>query len=127
MSNMRENRLPGSYPARNPYGILYQLMTMMRLIEAESIDNQRFHSFQILIFLLAHRLHIRNIGKFAQTIAQDRHLIMENTDRHELNIANLIRAMRLYGMEFELRRSRIKLLYILRKTVRHGMRQGMGG
>ena len=99
---------------------------MMRLIESEGVDNQYFYSFKIRIFLLAHRLHVRDIGKLAETIAQNRHLIMENTDRNEFDIAYPIRMMRLYGMKLELRSSRIKLFGILRKTVRHGIRQRTG-
>ena len=125
MGYMGETSLLRSYPASYPDGISHQLMAMVRLIEPEGIDHQSLHPFQVSILFIAHRLHIRDIGKLAETVAQDRHLVVHHPDRHELDVAYPIGIVRLDGMELQLRCPRIEFLGIFRKTVGHGMRQGI--
>ena len=98
-------------------------MAVMCFLKSECVNYECFHTIQISIFFITHRLHISNIGKLTKPIAENRHLIVHHTDRNKLNIPYLIMLMRMNGMQFEFRSSRIEFFCILRKAVRHRMRQ----
>lgn len=98
MGNMGEIGLPSPYPASHLDGISYQLMAMVRLIESKGIDHQSLYPIQIGVLNIVHRLHIRDIGKLSETVAQNRHLVVHHPDRHELDVAYLIGMMRIDGM-----------------------------
>ena len=78
MGYMDEVCLAGSYPLGERYGVINQLMGMMRALETQSVDNKRLNTLQIRNGLVVNGLHICDIRQFAYTIAKNRQLTMHH-------------------------------------------------
>ncbi len=118
VSYMNQVALPRTNLLDKLQGIRDQHMTMVRLFPTKSIHHQRFHSFQIGKLLVAHALHVGNVGQLAYTETKNGHLSVHNPNRHHFNILHTERLMRFHLMESQQRHARIE---VLGETVRHGL------
>ena len=79
--------------------VVHQLMAMVRPVKAQGVDDQGLYTPQVTIFVFLHGLHVRDVGKRAETIAHNGQLIVHYTDRQHGDIAYQKLPVGEYGME----------------------------
>lgn len=107
---MHQIGLFSTYTSGECYGIINELMTMVRLLPSESIDNKYLHSMEERQFAIINVFHIRDIRHIAKTIAENRQLVMHDFHTHDINISYLKMLMLGNGMQFQLRYTRIRVI-----------------
>lgn len=114
---------PRAYASGKRDGIIDELVGMMRIVEAERIDNQRVDACKIGQLSFLHVLHVRDIGHSPKAIAHNGKLAVVDFHGHHLNIAYLQRLVLFYFYQLKGRDTRIEMFG---KAVRDGPMEGLG-
>lgn len=107
------------YLAGKADGIVNELMAMVDAFEAQSVDHERVHSFQIRQLFVTDGFHIGDIDQWSEAIAQYRQLVVHHFYGHDGDVANGERLVLLYGVEGQSRHTGIELR--LKAIGHHGM------
>lgn len=110
VANMGQKRAMRPHSTGKSYSIVDKLMGMMRLVEAQCIDHQRFHSIEQGLILGIDGLHIGNIGKAPKAIAQNGKLPVHHLKRNDADIANLKGVAGFDFVQSDSRHARIAML-----------------
>ena len=123
-----EERALGTDAAGKFDGVIDEHVGMVLALEAQSIDDERFHTCETGSALVGNRFHVGDIGEIAETIGQNRHFSVHHLDGLPLDVANFLGLTRLDGMQIEARNTRIEFFgeAIRHRNAQGGSRRGVG-
>ena len=88
MAHVGQECLSGLHLPGKDYRIVNQLVGVVGLVKAQGIDHQHLDAFEQGQLVVIDGLHVRDVGKAAEAIAQDGQLTVHHPDGQDVDVAD---------------------------------------